>query len=178
MRRRTIYAASLAAALILSGAACKRNDKVRVQATEEEPPQLSTTVHVADPRAAAQLVSGFYDIEQNAWRWTAGKFSVLLRTPRQAAQKGAILKLKFSVPEAVISKLNAVALSATVDGAGVPPETYTQSGEFVYTREIAPAALARDAAKVDFALDKCLAAGAVDARELGVIVTSVALEAK
>lgn len=178
MQRRQMFAAAMAAALMLGGAACKRNGKVRVEATEEEPPQLATAVHVADPRAAAQLVSGFYDIEQNSWRWTAGKFSVVLRTPRLAAQKGAVLKLKFSVPEAVISKLNAVSLSATIDGTGVPPETYTQSGEFIYTREVPPAGLTRDAAKIDFALDKCLAAGAVDARELGVIVTSVALEAK
>lgn len=178
MRRKQVFAAALAAALMLASAACNRRDKVRVEATEEEPPQLATMVHVADPRAASQLVSGFYDIEQNAWRWTAGKFSVLLRTPRQSAEKGAVLTLKFSVPEAVISKLNAVSLAASVEGAAVPPETYTQAGEFVYKRDIAPAVLARDAAKIDFSLDKCMAPGALDARELGVIVTSVALEAK
>lgn len=176
--RRTILAASLAATLMLMGAACKRRDKVPVQATEEEAPQLASTVHVADQRAASQLVSGFYDVEQNAWRWTAGKFSVVLRTPRGAAQNGAVLKLKFSVPEAVISKLNAVSLAAHIDGAALAPETYTQSGEFTYSREIAPAMLTHDTVKLSFVLDKSLPPGSADARELGVIVTSVGLEPK
>lgn len=178
MRRRTLCAAALAALLTLAGAGCKRREKVRVQTTEEEGPQLATIVHVADPRSATQLVSGFYNIEQNAWRWTAGHFSVVLRAPRMAAQKGALLKLKFAVPDAVISKLNTVSIGANIDGKAIPPETYTQAGEYVYLREIAPGILTRDAAKIDFALDKALPPGAVDARELGVIVTSIGLEAK
>ncbi len=176
--RRLIFAASLAATLLLTGPACKRKEPVRVQSTEEEPPQLATTVHVADPRSAAQLVSGFYSVEQNAWRWTAGKFSVVLRTPRDAAQKGAVLNLRFSVPEPVIAKLNTIALSAKADGVALPPESYTQAGEVTYTREIPAGVLTRDAVRIDFALDKSLAPGTIEARELGVIVTSVGLDPK
>jgi hypothetical protein len=176
--RRTILAASLAATLMLTSAACKRQEKVRVQTTEEEAPQLASTVHVADQRAASQLVSGFYDVEQNAWRWTAGKFVVVLRTPRGAAQNGAVLKLKFSVPEPIIAKLNAVSLGANIDGAALTPETYTQAGEFTYSREIAPAQLAHDTVKLNFFLNKSVPPGSADARELGVIVTSIGLEPK
>jgi hypothetical protein len=164
---------------MLAGGACKRRQqRVQMQQTEEEPPLMATLVHMADPRSSAQLVSGFYDIEQNAWRWTAGKFSVVLRTPRGAAQKGAVLRLQFAVPAVVTSRLNAVSLQATVGGVKLPPETYSKSGEFTYTRDVPAAALASENTRVDFALDKYLAAGMVESRELGVIASSVGLESK
>jgi len=78
MRNRLLLAA-LAACLALAG--CRSKQKVKVQATEEEAPSLASTLHVADPKVAAQLISGFYGIEGDSWRWTAGKFSVLLRPP-------------------------------------------------------------------------------------------------
>ncbi|MFB3828468.1 MAG: hypothetical protein ACE15B_16995 [Bryobacteraceae bacterium] len=173
--RRTTLAAILAACALLAG--CKQR-QVRVQQTEEEAPQLATTVHVADPRAAAQLVSGFYDIEQGSWRWTAGKFAVVLRTPRGSAQKGAVLKLKFNIPDAVMGKLGPMAVAASVEGTALKPETYTQPGEYIYSRELAPEVMARDSARVDFHLDKFLPAGAVDSRELGVVVISAGFETK
>lgn len=176
--RRILIATLLAASLLLAGAACKRRERVRVQHTEEEAPQLATTVHVADPRSSAQLVSGFHDIEQGAWRWTAGKFSVVLRTPRGAAEKGAVLRLKLSVPDPVISNLKVVSLGAAVGESRLAPETFTQSGEFTYEREVPAEALTGESAKIDFFLDKSLPAGAVDLRELGVIVTSVGFESK
>jgi len=168
--------AALTAVIALAG--CRAKQKVRVQATEEEAPSLASVVHVADPRASAQLVSGFYGVEGNAWRWTAGKFSVLLRPPRGAAQNGAVLQLKFSVPDPVIARLKTISLSASVGSTKLSPETYTQTGEFTYARDLPPAALASDAVKVDFMLDKSIPPGDVDQRELGIVVTSVGLEPK
>lgn len=176
--RLTPIAATAAAALILSGAACKRHDRVRLEQTDEQAPQLASIVHVADPRNASQLVTGFYDIEQNSWRWTAGKFSVLLRPPRGAAQKGAVLQLKFSVPDAVLSKLKTVSLAATVGGSPLTPESYTQSGEFTYSREVPANVLAGESVKVDFSLDKALPPTGGDQRELGVVVSTVGLSPK
>ena len=177
MRTRTV-AVLMTAAMLLAGAGCKRRSRAKVQLTEEETPQLASTVHVADPRSAAQLVSGFYDIEQNAWRWTAGKFSVVLRVPRGAAQKGAVLHLNFAIPDAVIQKLNAVGVGATIDGTALKAQSYTQPGDVTYDPEVPASLLGRDSLKVDFALDKFLAAGAVEQRELGVIVSSVGFETK
>lgn len=168
---------TVAATLVLA-AGCKRSERARVQHTEEEAPRLATAVHVADPRSAAQLVSGFHDVEQNAWRWTAGKFTVMLRTPRGAAEKGAVLRLKFSVPEPVLAKLKTISLGASIDGTTLTPETFTQPGEFTYEREVPAALMARETAKIDFFLDKALPPGTVDQRELGVIVSSVGLESK
>jgi hypothetical protein len=172
------FACQAVAILILLAPGCRDREKITVGQTEEEALRLASVVHVADPRSASQLVSGFYDIEQNAWRWTAGQFTVLLRPPRNAVQKGAVLKLKFSVPEPVLAKLKTISLSASLGGLDLSPETYTQAGEFTYSRDVSGAVLAGDAVKVDFSLDKSLPPNAVDQRELGVIVSNVGLEPK
>lgn len=162
---------------VLSLAGCKGRDRVRVQ-TDEEAPKMATMLTMSDPRAAAQLVSGFYNLEQNAWRWTAGHFSVILRPPRNADQIGAILTVKLSVPQPVIEKVKTVTLSAAIHGNILAPETYTTPGEHTYTRDVPAAALHGDSAKVDFSLDRYLPAGAAESRELGLIVTTVGFEHK
>src|ERR1700730_13045266 len=58
---------------------------------------LSSMINVADPHFAVQLTKGFYDVESGAWRWTARNFSAMLRPPRDAGQKGAMLVLKFAI---------------------------------------------------------------------------------
>ncbi len=163
--------------LLLSLCACNRQKRVRVQ-TEEEPPRLAMMLSMADPRTKTQLVNGFYSLENNAWRWTSGKFTVTLRPPRGADTKGAILKLKFNLPEVVINPLKTIAISAKVNGAALSPESYTQPGEYTYTREVPATAFTGDPAKVEFALDKVLPPSGNDKRELGVIATMVGFEGK
>ena len=75
-RRLSVAAAALALTLVLAPA-CKRHQKVTVQTIEEPATNLASVVATADPHAATQLLNGFYGIEQNSWRWTAGRFSVL-----------------------------------------------------------------------------------------------------
>jgi hypothetical protein len=158
--------------------ACKRKDNVRVEKTEEQGASLASVVHVADPNSASQLLSGFHEIEQNSWRWTMGRFAVSLRPPSNAAQKGATLQLKLSVAEPIIQKFKAIALSAKIGATALPPESYTQSGEFVYSRDVPPDLLTGNSVTVEFALDKYAQPGEFDGRELGVIVSSVGLEPK
>lgn len=164
--------------VVLAAAGCKKKEPIRVQQTEEEAGALASIVHVADPQATPQLLKGFHGVEQNSWRWTMGKFSVALRPPANAAKNGAVLNLKLSVPDPVIAKLKTVSLSAIAGGQTLSPETYTQSGEFTYTRDVAAKELAGDAVNIEFSLDKFLPAGEVDQRELGVVVSSVGLEPK
>ena len=167
-----------AAIALLAAPGCRSKPKVKVQATEEEAPQLASMVHVADPKVAPQLINGFYPVEDRAWRWTAGKFAVLLRPPRTSADKGAILKLSFAVPDPVIAQLKTVSIGATLNGTSLPPETYKQAGEFTYTRDVPANVMSGEAVKVEFALDKALPPGALDQRELGVVVSAVGFEPK
>ena len=139
---------------------------------------MATMLHVADPRADQQLVSGFHAIEQNSWRWTEERFSVILRPPPDAAQSGAMLTLKFSIPDVVSQKLGAMALEASVGGTPLGKESYTMPGEFTYSREVPANLLAGESVRVDFALDKSLPPGESDQRNLGIIVTAVGFESK
>jgi hypothetical protein len=95
-----------------------------------------------------------------------------------AAQKGATLQLRLTVPAVVIEKLTTITLSATIGGSALPPETYTQPGDYTYTREVAPALLAGESVRVDFQLDKSMPPSGADLRDLGVVVLSAGLQSK
>jgi hypothetical protein len=146
--------------------------------TEEEPPQPSTEIQVADPAASPQLTSGWYNVERNSWRWTAGKFSVALRPPIGSAVRGASLTLHFNVPEVVISQLRSVTLSASIQGTRLTPETYPTAGKAVYARDVPASLLNGDTVLIDFALNRVMVPGHGDTRELGIIADRVGLEAK
>jgi hypothetical protein len=158
-------------------AGCNRQ-RVQGETIEESGTGIASVVHAADPATATQLIRGFHDIEQNAWRWTKGAFSVALRPPAGASQKGATLTLRFSLPEQVVERLSSVAISATVEGLALPGESYNRAGNHVYRRDVPPTALSAAIATVDFSLDKSLPAGTLDQRELGLVVNSVGFEAK
>jgi hypothetical protein len=172
MRRLTACLVVFAA---LMAPACKRKERTRVE-TIEEPFTLKSMIAMSDPRAAVQLVNGFYDVEFNAWRWTAGKFAVNLRPPTSSVQTGATLVMRFSVPQAVLDKLKSVTLSAKTGTVELGSETYSSAGEYVFKKEVPGAALAGESVIFSFELDKALPPGTVDQRELGLIVSSIGLE--
>jgi hypothetical protein len=169
--------AGLCCLLIVAGPACKRQ-KVRSAATDEGTPMMASSLSMGDPKAEAQLVTGFYGVESGAWRWTAKQFTVSLKPPAGSAQKGVKLSLKLTVPQVVIDKNKNVTLSATAGNATLAPETYTTPGDYVYVRDVPPGALAGDSVRVDFQLDKVMPPAGGDIRELGIIVFSVGLEGK
>ncbi len=168
---------AVVAALLLAAAACN-HERVPKQPTIEEAPRLASTVHMGDPTAATQLVSGFHDIEGGSWRWTQKQFAVTLRPPAQAARKGAVLELHLTVPQPSIDKLKSLTLTASVGGATLAPETYSKPGEYIYRREVDAKSISGDAVRIDFQLDKAIAPGASDLRELGIVVASAGLVAK
>jgi hypothetical protein len=178
LTRRAAMLLCLAALPLVFAPGCRRAKKVQVQATEEEAPRMASVVHMSDPKTAGQLVTGFYDVENNSWRWSQRRFSVVLRPPVGAAQRGANLSLKFTIPDVVIAKLKDVEVSAVLNGTALPPEKYTKPGEYTYTREVAQTLLTGESVRIDFTLDKAMAPGETDQRELGVVVASIGLELK
>jgi len=121
---------------------------------------------------------GFNALEQNAWRWTAGKFTVALQTPAGADRSGASLILNFVLPEGSLRKLKSVTVSAKVDGVAIAPETFNTAGEHVYRSEVPVSAFKKNLVTVDFSLDKFLPPTEADHRELGLVVTSIGLQSK
>jgi hypothetical protein len=167
----------LIAAIALTPAACRRK-KVRVGATDEETPRMMSVLNMGDPKVEPQLVKGFHGIEAAAWRWTAKQFTVALRPPFGASQKGARLSVKLTVPPVTIEKLQTISLSANAGGSALPPETYTTPGDYFYVRDLPASLMGADALRIDFQLDKAIPPASPDIRELGIIVFSIGLETK
>jgi hypothetical protein len=180
-RRAATVLAVLLAVLLLAGCPSNEPELATPQgeaAGNAAPPDgLLSSVHMGDPQAVPQLLEGFYGVEQGVWRWTARKFVVALQAPSGGAGQETQLEFKFAVPEAVITRLEAVTLTARVNGTAVGSESYQQPGEYVFTKPV-PASLLEggEAVKVEFELDKALPPGESDKRELGLVAVSVALK--
>ena len=161
-----------ATAVLLAGSwACKKDTS-----PQDETLPLLTAISVGQPRAERQLQDGFWYVENNAWRWTKHNFSVRLMPPAGAAQKGATLDFRFTLPDSVIERKKSVTLSVSVANVPLPPETYTAAGDYSYKVPVPVGALkAGQPAKIAFSTDKYLAAGEVDARELALVAKSFAL---
>jgi hypothetical protein len=172
MRRLTV--AVLVVLAMTSLASCKKNKK-DVQYVEEGGSQLSAAVNTADPRSAIQLLRGFHDVENNAWRWTGPKFAVALRPPKDVPAEGAKLFLDYAVPDLFIQKVPQTTLTIFVNGKALDPEVITKAGAATLIRTVPSELLKGDVVTIDFSLDKFLAQGAVDQRELGLIVSAVGL---
>ena len=130
-----------------------------------------------DPEAQNQLLSGFYGIENNSWRWTAGSFSVLLRTPPGSAQRGATLDFALSIPDSTIQKLGKLKLTGSTNGTVLNSAAYDAPGQYHFSADVPPAMLGADSTRIDFVLDKTIQPDG-DKRVLGVIANSFTLTAK
>jgi hypothetical protein len=184
MTHRTLpVAAGIALALIAS--ACKSDRPIPPKQTVEETPaapgaaaSLSSTINMGDARQEPQLLNGFFGIEANSWRWTGGKFAVMLKTPTGSAQTGATLKFSLSVPQPSIDQLKSITLGASVNGTELDPETYTKDGGFEYKRDVPARLLSGSSVRIDFHVDKTRQPGGADVRQLGLVARSVGLETK
>jgi len=159
--------------LALASSAC--SDRIPKRPTIEEPPRLSSMIHVADAGESRQIVSGFHEVEGGSWRWTERKFSVQLRPPAGAAQNGAALVVQLSVPQNSIDKLKTLTLTASINGTAFPPETYRAAGGYTFRRDIPANLLTGDAVKIDFQLDHALEPAGPELRQLGLVVSNLAL---
>ena len=164
--------------LALTGVACTgKHGRVTVQ--NEEPdtgPRMASNVQMNDPHATAQLLSGFYAVENNMWRWTAGKFSVQLRTPL-ATQNGATLTLSLTIPDVIVQKLKSIRVTASINGTELKSQQYDTAGPYTLNADVPASLLKGESIKVDFAVDKTMRPDG-DARDLGIIANSVAITPK
>ena len=168
-------------ATVLASSGCPRNEPGEPLAEElgdELPIVLLSSVNVADPRAVEQLVSGFHDLEQRAWRWTTREFVVLLQPPPAVSGRPYSLDARLTIPGVVIEKLGPVTLTASIGGVELSPETFPAAAETVlYSRELpADAAIGSEPVQAVFRLDRAIPPGELDSRELGVVALSFALK--
>ena len=134
-------------------------------------------LELADIATSNQLLSGFWWLESNSWRWTARQFSVALQPPDNSEARGATLYLHLYIPDSQIESLGPMTLTALTDGHALQPETFAKGGSYIYEREIPRQLLATSILPVKFSFDKALPPEKVDGRELGAIVTEIELQA-
>ena len=104
---------------------------------------------------------------------------MLLRPPRTAATKGAVLQLKFAIPDVSLAKLKAMSLSAYVNGTALRSGDLHTSGAVHLSAATSPPTCWRDdVVRIDFSLDKTMPPSAADRRELGVVASMVGLQPK
>ena len=169
-----------ASLIVLTLVGCKPNTSITLEPTIEESTNksLASVVYTRDPSTAPQLLRGFHAVEQNAWRWTMGKFAVRLGTPLLAARDGAWVVLKFHLPANIVERYKKITLTGEIGQTALAPQSYSQAGDQEYRREAPAKLLEGDAVEVQFSLDKYMAAGVAEGRELGIIVHSIGLERK
>ncbi len=139
---------------------------------------LASMINMADPSTAAQLLSGFHGVEQGAWRWTMKRFSVVLKPPVGSDQKGATLRLKMFISDDQIARLAPLTLTADIDGHPLDPQSFTKTGDQVYSQPVSPDLMKASSVKVNFSLDKAREPDSVDGRQLGVVASVIGLQTR
>jgi hypothetical protein len=157
--------------------ACKGR-KVNSRGTDEETPRMASVLNLGDPKAEPQLVTGFYDVEAGAWRWTAKQFTVTLKPPFGSRQKGAKLSVKLTAAAGDRKEQERLHRPATAGNATLAPETYTTPGDYFTSATCPPTLPTSDSVRVDSCWIEGDGAVGRGSRELGIIVLAIGLENK
>lgn len=136
-------------------------------------PEPASFIAMGDKSVSNQLTSGFYNAEGSGWRWTAKRFSVLLRPPPEARSRVTKLSLNLFVPQMQIEKLGPLTLKAEVGNCALAAQTFAASGSYSYTREVPKSEAVTNVLPVRFSFDHANTHVPGDPRELAVIVKSV-----
>jgi len=163
--------------LLLAVTACSRPRIQGIATIEEEHVEVKSSIRAGDPAVDSQFASGFHPAERDGWRWTRKHFTAVLLAPPESAAHGALLELRFDVPEGILSRLGPVTLSAEIAGIRLKPETRNHPGVETYRRPVPAVAFSKREVLVEFSLDKVIEPNTLpgEDRELGVAVHAVAL---
>jgi len=167
--------ASLALVVLLTGLSCKTRKPKPEVLVDDTQAQLGSIVAANNPQTAAQLLRGFYDLENGAWRWTMPKFAISFRPPIGAKEKGAQLKADLVLPEVIFSKTGPIEITVSYNGKAIGKQKFSQAGDAKLALAVPAELLATEAVTLEFVLDKWLPPGPVDPRDLGMIFSSAGL---
>ncbi len=139
-------------------------DEVKAQIIGLPDPRESF-LRLGDPQSGDQILSGFYPIEDNAWRWMGEQGVVILKVPQAAAR----FEMTFAIPEAAPARRVTVA----VDGISIANQPYPGPGRYVLSAPVTPPG--RPAVEVTIAVDQAFQPPGADRRRLGMIVQELGL---
>ena len=118
-----------------------------------------------DPAVPEALGEGWFEEENECWRWTKRIFVVYVKRPRGAS----VLRFRFRLPSAVVQEIGIIRLKAFIDGVILPECEYSSAGEHMYVQQL-PEAAQEDIVAVKFELNQTYGPKPGDPRELGVQV--------
>jgi hypothetical protein len=148
------------------------------------PRPTASHLTMAAPEAGNHLMLGFYQLEQNQWRWIGPRALAVLRAPD--SEGPAPFELSFHIPETAPARKVTVSL----DGKMVASETYSGPGTYTLQgpvevragsgTESEPVSEARplvalspgQTVTVEISVDQTFQA-AGDSRDLGIVVTAL-----
>jgi 4-amino-4-deoxy-L-arabinose transferase-like glycosyltransferase len=135
-------------------------DRVRLLAVSDVKPVLSyLPMNAAE--ADAQIVSGVYGLESNAWRWTARRAVVMVKQPDRPLPAEATFR--------IVDQMRNRAVTLSVDGVVVATQAYESAGQYTL-RSAEPIRGEGAAATVTLEVAKAFRVDG-DQRELGLILT-------
>ncbi len=129
-------------------------------------PELSY-LDMGDLRSRPQLLSGWYSIEDGAWRWMAKEAQAVLRTP---AAPLTFEMLLFFPADYMRRAGGPVTVSVMMDDKRLTEETYAQPGGHRLASAVPQGMLVAPATKVSICLNRAMPPGGSDERELGAVV--------
>jgi Dolichyl-phosphate-mannose-protein mannosyltransferase len=137
---------------------------------------------MAAPEADQQLLLGFYQLEQNQWRWIGPHAMAVLLAPdagaggtgeagassggRDSAASAVRFELSFHIPDMAPARI----VSVQLDGRPLASETYAGPGG--YTLRVPARVVPGQAVTVEISVDRSFRA-AGDSRDLGMIVSGL-----
>lgn len=125
----------------------------------------------ADDGVRVLLGNGWHAPEDAGWRWTAQHFSIRAET-RNAALPHR-LEMHLYIPEIAFPASGGLRLDAVLNGKMLAPEHFSRPGEWVYVRTIAAGPPAVGDLRIDFSVNRAILPDASDARERGIIVSTL-----
>ena len=132
------------------------------------PPEMSE-LNLGDVRSKAQLVSGWYGIEEGGWRWMSKQAEAVLRVPTETAP---VFEMQLFFPPDFMQRTGgAVTVSVRLDGRLLTRETYLHPGGYRLEKSVPREQLTGPDARVTFQLDRAMPPSASDQRELGAVVS-------
>jgi hypothetical protein len=139
-------------------------------------PGMLSYLHMGDIRSRAQLVSGWYAIEDGAWRWMAPEAEAALR-PLTGASVQFGLQLFFP-PDFMRRAGSPVAVSVELNGKPFTKALYFEPGGHTVAKGVPPDLLTWPVTRVSIRVDPYIPPSATDQRALGAVVQGLGFVAR
>ena len=140
-------------------------------AVPPEPRQKLSYLNMGDIRCRPQLLSGWYTIEEGAWRWMAKEAEAVVRAPSGSSSEFA-LQLFFP-PNYMERAGGPVTVSVRLDGKPLARETYVRAGGYRLSATVPRDRLTSPDATVAIRLSRAMPPSGAEQRELGAVVSGL-----